>query len=146
MKGVTMRSTIAIALSAAAQFSSAARAQPIPRDQDAAEKREAVEAKVEGAQRFDGALGLAAERTGRVAVHTWILHNKEKIERLPVSGLLLVELRAGQRCTTIIDGKRVERKEGDFWLVPAGSAMGVETGRFSVVLQTIALTAMPVIR
>ena len=134
-----MRSTIAIAL-AAALFSPAARAQQIPRDQDAAEKREPVEAKVEGVQRFDGVLALAAARRSRVTVRTWILHNKEKLERLPETGLLLVELRAGERCTTIIDGKRVERKEGDFWLVPAGTSMAVETGRFSVVLQTIALT------
>ncbi len=140
MKGATMRSTIAIALSSAALFSAAARAQEIPRDKDIAEKLEAVEAKAEGVQRFDGALALAAERRSRVTVRTWILHNKEKIERLPESGLLLVELRAGERCTIIIGGKRVERKEGDFWLVPAGTSMGVETGRFSVVLQTIALT------
>jgi len=134
-----MRSTIAIALSAAALFSSAARAQEMPRDKDATEKVKAVEVKVESMPRFDGVLALTAERSSRVTVRIWILHNKEKIERLPESGLLLVELRAGQRCITIIDGKRVERKEGEFWLVPAGTSMGVETGRFSVVLQTIAL-------
>lgn len=145
MTGATLRSTIAIALSAAL-FSSVAHAQANPRDEDPAEKGEAAEAKVEGVQRFDGVLALDAKRTSRVAVTVtlWTLHKKkEKIQLLPESGLLLVELRAGRRCATIIDGKRVERKEGDFWVVPAGSSMGVEIERFAIVLQTTALHRLP---
>lgn len=142
MTGATLRSTIAIALSAAL-FSSVAHAQANPRDQAPAENGEAVEVKVEGVQRFDGVLALGAKRSSRVTVRIWSLHKKEKIKLLPESGLLLVELRAGERCTTIIDGKRVEREEGDFWVVPAGTSMGVETGRFAVVLQTTALNRLP---
>jgi hypothetical protein len=74
-----------------------------------------------------------------IAVDLWVVHNQQKVERLDVSGLVLCELRAGVRMTTVIDGKREVRHEGDHWLVAPGQSMGIETDRYAVVIQTTSL-------
>lgn len=53
-------------------------------------------------------------------------------------GFVVYELRAG-KLTTIVNGNRQERREGEFWIVRPGETMSFETGDDSVVLQTIQL-------
>ena len=53
----------------------------------------------------------------------------------PFEGLLLVQLRAGEM-TTVIDNERVERTVGEFWMVPPGRKMGVQTEDDKVILAT----------
>jgi hypothetical protein len=53
-------------------------------------------------------------------------------------GFVIYELRAG-KLTTVIDGKRQERREGEFWLVRPGESIALETEDDSVVVQTIQL-------
>ena len=84
-------------------------------------------------------LALKGEAEATVVVRDWIIHNDSRVERLPEEGMLVVELRSGTRVTVVIDGKREEHYASETWLVPAGKAMGIETGRDSVILHTLAL-------
>ena len=52
------------------------------------------------------------------------------------NGITIIQLRAGE-LTTVINGKRQERKEGEFWTVPAGAQFSVETGDDTATIQTI---------
>ncbi len=73
----------------------------------------------------------------QVVVRTWLIPNRQRIDRFPQEGLLIVQLRVGE-LVAIIDGERRSRRPDDFWMVPAGSTMAIETGQDSVVLQTLA--------
>ena len=90
--------------------------------------------------RFRGQVQITTPEGPRkvgVSFHKWIVNNHQKLDQLPVEprgGMLVVQLGAG-RLTTIIDGRRQERSEGEFWTVPAGQTMAIETGDDSVVLQ-----------
>jgi hypothetical protein len=104
-------------------------------------------ARVQMFERFDGATALremapdgsiAAETGVQVDIRNWMIGGGVRLEELPLErqGLMVVQLRNGE-VATIIDGERVERQEGEFWTVPAGARMGLETGDDSAILQTI---------
>jgi hypothetical protein len=90
-------------------------------------------------ERFDGTIALRTRdgqvRRLRVVIRNWIIDRGQVISRFPESGFLIVQLRAGE-VVTVIDGQRQERLEDEFWTVPAGSAMAVETRKESAILQT----------
>ena len=74
-----------------------------------------------------------------MVIRNWTILNRQQITRFPQKGFLIAQLRAGT-LITVIDDKRQERTEGEFWIVPAGSFMSVETGDDLAVLQTIITT------
>lgn len=80
----------------------------------------------------------------RVEVRNWIIRGHVRLEKLPVSGegTIVAQVRGGE-LTTIIGDRRQERREGDFFTVPAGTALGVETEDDSAVLQTIRVVRLP---
>jgi hypothetical protein len=62
-----------------------------------------------------------------------------KIMALPLKGqggFVIYELRAG-KLTTIINGNRQQRREGEFWVVRPGESIELETDDDSVVVQTL---------
>jgi hypothetical protein len=71
-------------------------------------------------------------------IRNWTIDNRRKIAHFPEEGFLIVQLRAGE-LVTVIDGKRQERKSDEFWTVPVGSSMSIETGNDSAVIQTVAI-------
>jgi len=73
----------------------------------------------------------------RVDIRLWSIAGGQRIAslELPFRGLTIVEVRGG-RVSTIIDGRRVERRVGEIWSVPAGSTMQLETGDDMATLQT----------
>ena len=73
-----------------------------------------------------------------VAVNQWTLVAGREITRFPEQGDVIVQLQAGL-VTTVIGGHKQERKEGDFWLVPAGSAMSVTVTTEMATMQTVAV-------
>ena len=93
-------------------------------------------------ERFSGPVTVRApdgtSQQVQVVVRNWIVDNRQKIARFPEEGFLIVELTGGE-LVTIIDGQRLERKSGQFWTVPAGSTMSIETGNDSAALQTVAI-------
>lgn len=91
-------------------------------------------------ERFDGRVTLRMKdgrmRQLSVVIRNWIIDSRQQIPRFPEEGFMIVQLRGGQ-LATVIDGKRQERREGEFWTVPVGSSMSVETGNDSATLQTM---------
>lgn len=73
----------------------------------------------------------------RVDIRLWIIAGHQRLAglRFPFRGVVIAELRAGD-LTTIIDGRRVERREGEIWSVPAGSMMQLQTEDDTAVVQT----------
>lgn len=73
----------------------------------------------------------------RVDIRLWSIAGGQRIAALdlPFRGLMIVELRGG-RVTTILDGRRVERRVGEIWSVPVGSTMQLETGEDMATFQT----------
>jgi len=96
-------------------------------------------------ERFDTTLSLTARngqgKTLRVVVRNWIIDSRRTIAAFPERGFMVVELRGGD-LTTVIGGQRQRRSEGEFWSVPAGTPMGVETGNDSAVIQTVSTTEL----
>jgi len=93
-------------------------------------------------ERFSGPVTVRARdgsaRVVQVVVRNWIVDNRQKIARFPEEGPVIVQLTGGE-LVTIIGGQRQERKSGEFWTVPAGSTMSLETGNDSAALQTVAI-------
>ena len=73
-----------------------------------------------------------------VTIHNWIIPNDTKVDPLPEEGYLIIQLRAGE-LVTVINGKREKRKTDEFWSVPAGSKMTLETERDSAIVQIVAI-------
>jgi hypothetical protein len=73
-----------------------------------------------------------------VRIQNWAIEGRQKVDALPLqaSGLMIVQLRGGE-LTTVIGGKRQERKEGEFWTVLPGAPMGAETKNDTASFQTI---------
>jgi hypothetical protein len=87
-------------------------------------------------ERFDGAT-IAGGKKLRVTIQTWLIPDRTKIQalELPAAGLTVAELRGGS-LVTIIQNQRQVRHAGEFWTVPPGVKMGLETEDSSAALQT----------
>lgn len=102
---------------------------------------------LEPINRFDGRTTLKnprLEATGakpevQMTLRTWTIPNRQRIERFPEQGFLIVQVRSGDDFFTVIDGVRQQRKVDEFFTVPAGAAMSIETGNDTVVMQTLAI-------
>jgi len=73
-----------------------------------------------------------------LTIRNWIIQNRQRIPVFPEQGLLVIQIRAGS-LTTIINGQRQDRGPDDFWTVPSGTTMAIETGEDSVILQVVSL-------
>jgi hypothetical protein len=125
MKNWAMRSIpLAIALLCLAGFSSSG--QPVPDNVGKPVVR----------HMFDGSVGEKSRRL--VAMRQYSLPRDQRGLSLdvPQEGMLLVQLRAGE-LATIINGERRQRLEGEWWTVSPPSAMRLETGDNTVVIDTI---------
>jgi hypothetical protein len=94
---------------------------------------------VERLERFHGTVRIA-DKDVSVAIDTWLIPSGQKVAALPLPlrGPMVVELRGGT-VVTIIGGKRVKRRPGEFWTVPAASSMALETEDDSAAIATTVL-------
>ena len=96
--------------------------------------------RLEPFERFDGTITLRTKdgqvRKLHVVIRNWIIPNRQRIQRFPEEGFIVVQLRGGE-LRTVIDGQRQERSEDEFWTVPAGASMSIETGNESAIIQTM---------
>src|SRR6266536_2173225 len=108
--------------------------------QTAAESK--AEHGTEALTRFQGKVYLRSKtarlRPLSVAVRNWQLHGAQMIEAFPEKGSLIIQLHSG-KVKTMINGKEAERRQGDFWLVPAGARMSVQVISESAFLQVFSL-------
>ena len=97
---------------------------------------------VDVATRFDNSLALGPPEkrsdTPSVSVRVWTIYDHQRIERFQETGFIVAHLRAGE-LVTVINGVRQERNEDDFWTVPEGATMSLETDRDTATLQTWAI-------
>jgi len=79
-----------------------------------------------------------ALRETEVRIQNVAIVGGQKLQSLGLrsNGITIMQLRAGE-LTTVINGKRQERHEGEFWTVPAGAQFSVETGDDTATIQTI---------
>jgi len=108
------------------------------------EYQEFEEGRITLFERFTGEVMLKSgegERPVTVEIRNWMLGGGLSLPELPIppEGLMIVQLRGGE-LTTVIDGEKRERAEGELWTVPAGVRMGLETTDDSAVLQTVVVT------
>ena len=93
---------------------------------------------------FDGrtqmrdAKAEGATRDTEVRIQNIAIVGGQKLQSLGLrsNGITIMQLRAGD-LTTVINGKRQERHEGEFWTVPAGAQFSVETEDDTASIQTI---------
>jgi hypothetical protein len=99
-------------------------------------REETSTSRIQPLQRFLGSVHVS-KREVRVAIHTWLIPNAQKIEKLnlPTSGFTVVELRGGS-LVTIINGKREKRTGSSFWTAGSFSTMSIETEEDSAAIQT----------
>src|SRR6266851_362363 len=95
---------------------------------------------------FDGKITVRTkqgkDKEIRVVIRNWFMPKGGVVPRFPEEGFMIVQLQNG-RLTTTIDGQREERKSGDFWFLPAGSTMSMETAHTAASLETMAMKSPP---
>lgn len=93
-------------------------------------------------ERFDGKTAFRTKQGKpkelHVVVRNWQIHGRQRIEKFPEEGFMLVHLHSG-KVSTVIDGKEEKRGGDAFWTVPAGSKMSVEVTSESALLETMAV-------
>ena len=93
---------------------------------------------------FDGKTAMrdakaeGAVRDTQIRIQNLAIVGGQKLQSLGLrsNGITIMQLRAGD-LTTVINGKRQERREGEFWTVPAGAQFSVETEDDTASIQTI---------
>jgi quercetin dioxygenase-like cupin family protein len=76
--------------------------------------------------------------SAHVTIRDWQIHGRQRIEKFPETGLLIIHLHSG-RVTTSIRGREEKREPGDYWDVPAGTSMGVQVTSESASLHVMAI-------
>lgn len=74
----------------------------------------------------------------RIAIRDWQIHGKQRIERFPETGTLIVQLHSG-RITTTIGGTTANRDPGEHWTVPAGTPMSIQVTSESALLHVVSI-------
>ena len=96
--------------------------------------------------RFDGRAALknskllaAGQGQIQMTLRNWGIPNRQRIDKFPEQGFLIVQVRSGEDMYTVIDGQRQKRAVDEFFTVPSGSTLSIETGNDTVDLQTLAI-------
>lgn len=80
--------------------------------------------------RFEQPLSIrtrdAAAQPVRVSLRDWVVRNRQKAS-LTAGGMLILHLHGGAPVFTSVNGVRTERKDDEFFVVPAGATLIVET-------------------
>jgi hypothetical protein len=74
----------------------------------------------------------------KVSLRDWSVRDNQKVT-IKTTGTLLVQVRAGGPVNISVGGQRTERREAEFFTVPAGVDLTIETGNDTVVLTVLQL-------
>ena len=81
--------------------------------------------------RFEQPLSIrtpeVAAQPVRVSLRDWVVRNRQRTT-LTAGGMLIVHVRGGAPVFTSVGGVRTERKDDEFFVVPPGATLLVETG------------------
>ena len=83
-----------------------------------------------------GGTAAFAAQPLKVSLREWVVRNQQKAS-ITAAGVLVVQLRAGGPVVTVVNGQRTERQEDEFFVVPAGAVLAVETGRDTAVFTVL---------
>ena len=73
-----------------------------------------------------------------VKLGDWVIRNRQRA-RLPETGTLLVQMRGGGPVITVVNGTRTERHDDEWFTVPNGAELIVETGNDTALLTVLVL-------
>lgn len=95
----------------------------------------------ESRPRFTGEMSLrgAADTPAqplKVTLVDWVIRNRQTLT-LTTRGMLVVQLRAGDAIAATINGQRTERKDGEYFTVPADATLSIQTGNDTAVLTVL---------
>ncbi len=94
--------------------------------------------------RFDGRTAFRTKqgksRELHVVVRNWEIHGRQRVEKFPEQGFLVIHLHSGS-VTTVINGKEEKHGGNAFWTVPTGSSMSVQVTSESALLEVTAIKA-----
>jgi hypothetical protein len=95
-------------------------------------------------ERFSGSVNTKAAAGVRVNIFNQAIGERQNRKALatPFPGLMIVQLKAGD-LRTVINGVARERREGEFWVVPAHETMQVLTGDDVASVQVIVINEDP---
>ena len=90
--------------------------------------------------RFEQSLSIrtpeAAAQPVRVSLRDWVVRNRQKAS-LTAGGMLIMHVRGGAPVFTSVNGVRTERKDDEFFVVPPGATLLVETGKDTCVFTVL---------
>jgi hypothetical protein len=72
----------------------------------------------------------------KVSLRDWTVRDNQKAT-IKTSGALLIQVRAGGPINVSVGGQRTERREAEFFTVPAGAELTIETANDTVVLTVL---------
>ncbi len=94
--------------------------------------------------RFEGRTAFRTKqgksRELHVVVRNWEIHGRQRVEKFPEQGFMVIHLHSGS-VTTVINGKEEKHGGNAFWTVPAGSSMSVQVTSESALLEVTAIKA-----
>ncbi len=107
-------------------------AQEVQRPQTAEDPYKAFAPWMETSLRFVTDLSFAGGPSFQVKVYDWVIGPRQEVANFPLEGFATIEVKAGDLETTM-DGVTVQRRAGEYWVVPEGTKLGIkiksETGR-----------------
>ena len=90
--------------------------------------------------RFEQSLSIrtpeAAAQPVRVSLRDWVVRNGQKAT-LTAGGMLILHVQGGAPVFTSVNGVRTERKDDEFFVVPPGATLLVETGKDTCVFTVL---------
>ncbi len=118
---------------------------PAAAQQDASarpEQKPEATAAVKPLNRFEGKASFRTKQGKSKELHVvtrnWQIHGRQRIEKFPDQGFLVIHLHSGS-VTTVINGKEEKHGGNAFWSVPAGASMSVQVTSESALLEVMSV-------
>jgi hypothetical protein len=94
----------------------------------------------ESRMRFEQPLSLrtadAAAQPVKVTLRDWIIRNGQTLS-VKTTGMLVIQMRAGDAIGLTVNGQRTTRRDNEYFTVPVGAAVTIETGNDTAVLTVL---------
>lgn len=72
----------------------------------------------------------------KMSLRDWVIRDNQTVSLAPV-GALVVQVSGGPAISATVNGQRSEYKEGQFFVVPAGAKLTLETKNDTIVLTVL---------
>jgi hypothetical protein len=90
--------------------------------------------------RFEQALSIRTPdnpaQPVKVVLRDWVIRNRQRVS-VTTTGMLVIQMLAGDTMTMAVNGQSTTRRDNEYFTVPAGAALTIETGNDTVVLTVL---------